>query len=140
MRGLAVPAVGPGFAVLGSIFLTMISMGCSDSMAPQCICTAVFVSSRVRVVDEAGLLVDSVQTTSVVVRTGDTLVAEGPPLPGLVTVADDSHIPRLRSGGDSVRVTGSKATRSFAATFVVGTDDCRCHVRRFAGPDTVVIR
>jgi len=78
-----------------------------------------------------------------------TLVRTGTPLPygdsglehGLFTIVTDHDTNKIREGdGDRIHVTGAKDTRSFSAEFRITVDECRCHVHKASGPDSVVIR
>ena len=57
---------------------------------------------------------------------------------GTVVVFSDSDAGDVRPTGDSVRVTGTGIGKRFSAMYQFGTDGC--HVRKIAGPDTVVVR
>ncbi|MEZ4424950.1 MAG: hypothetical protein R3E98_16175 [Gemmatimonadota bacterium] len=50
----------------------------------------------------------------------------------------DTPTLRLRPSGEVVRFVASNGTDEVASDFVVGTDGCRCHVRLYSGPDTLV--
>lgn len=108
----------------------------------QCICTQEFRVYGLTVIDEAQRPVSDVSIEVRVVRTRQRLEStyEELPTPGTYWIVDDGMRERFRPGGDEVRVTGSKGSLGFEATFEFAVDDCYCHVQKLAGPDTVVIR
>ncbi len=105
------------------------------------VCTANFASVTATAVDASGQPVSNLAITDTVVRTGDGFDVQQNGFfnaAGVLVVFSDNYIGHVRGSGDSVRVTGTGAAKSFTATYQFGTDGC--HVRKISGPDTVVVR
>lgn len=108
---------------------------CDD--APPCACTEEFRSYHLSVVDADGSPADEVEVRVVRDRTGERLDYGSPTgAPGVYLIMDDSFAARL-AAEESFEVNGVLGEASFTAQFRFGTDPCRCHVSRLAGPDTV---
>jgi hypothetical protein len=60
--------------------------------------------------------------------------------PGVYTVMDDSYVMELTTEPKRFIFTGVKESLSTRGEFFVVTDECNCHVDKFAGPDTLVLR
>lgn len=75
--------------------------------------------------------------TDTVLPSGMALVIAQQGYPaGSVTIFSDNNVRDVRVSGDSVRVTGVGGGRAFSAMYQFGSDGC--HIRKIAGPDTVV--
>ena len=59
---------------------------------------------------------------------------------GLHAVFTDALLPDVRRVGDDYTVTVRKDAQSASVSMRFGTDACRCHVMRQAGPETIVVR
>jgi hypothetical protein len=78
----------------------------------------------------------------------------GADLPGIYTIADDMLRDSVRAAGEPFEVTVRWRSRTQRVTVTVGTVEptpttgkqpakasvCRCHVRRIAGPDQLILR
>jgi hypothetical protein len=72
-------------------------------------------------------------------------------LPGIYTIADDMLRDSVAAAGEPFEVTVRRRGRSQRTTISIGTSmaavgdvapvtpACRCHVRRLAGPDSLVV-
>lgn len=105
------------------------------------VCTALFAYVTATAVDASGQAVANLAIRDTVVRTGtgfdipqDGFLGAA----GTIVVFSDSYAADVRESGDGVRVTGTAAGKSFSAMYQFGTDGC--HVRKLAGPDTVIVR
>ena len=111
--------------------------GCSTD---PLVCTAVFATITASVVDGAGQPLSGVGVTDTVRRTGAVLDVTGssPPI-GLGTVAifSDAFLQAVAPAGDEVIVVATAGGRSGSANYRFGSDGC--HVRKLAGPDTLVV-
>ncbi len=116
----------------------LLAAGCSPAVANVTVCTAIFSYVNVVAVDSTGLaLSTSFTVKDSVLRTGKVLpIAQQGYPPGTVTVFSDNNVADVSANGDSVWVTAVSATAKFTGMFQFGTDGC--HIRRVAGPDTVV--
>ena len=114
-------------------------IGCDDQPA-QGVCTALFAAISVTVQTQGGAPVTGLSITATNLRTGQSF---GVPQslgtgPGTYVVFDDNLRDRVRVSGDSVRVIGSDSAPRFTGYFVIDVPE-GCHVRKVAGPDTVVV-
>ncbi len=109
--------------------------GCDSPVA----CTAEFAAVVITLVDGANAAVPDAALTSVVTRTGDTLVANpgGDSPLGFYPIADDGDRGKLRSVGDSVEITVERAATVVETTYVLSPG--ACHITKLAGPDTLAI-
>jgi hypothetical protein len=113
-----------------------------DGNEPQtpCACTEEFRSYHLTVVDGAGEPADGVDVRVVRVLTGERLDFGSPAgTPGVYVIMDDSFTDRI-AADESFQVGGVRGEASFTTEFRFGTDECRCHVLRFAGPDSVTLQ
>ena len=113
-----------------------------DGNEPQtpCACTEEFRSYHLTVVDGAGEPADGVDVRVVRVLTGERLDFGSPAgTPGVYVIMDDSFTDRI-AADESFQVGGVRGAASFTTEFRFGTDECRCHVLRLAGPDSVTLQ
>ena len=103
------------------------------------VCTASFAMITATVVDGAGqsisdvTVIDTVRRTGAVLDVTGTTPASGPG----VTIFSDGFLQTVKASGDEVIVVATAAGRSGSADYRFGSDGC--HVRKLAGPDTLVI-
>jgi hypothetical protein len=114
-------------------------IGCGDQATPG-VCTALFAMIPLTVQDSGGAPVPGLSISATIVRTDQsfTVAQIGIGGPGTYVVFDDSFLTRIRASGESVRVTGSDGTLRFTQLFLFDAPS-GCHVRKVAGPDTVVV-
>lgn len=58
---------------------------------------------------------------------------------GHYAIVDDSFKHMLDIEGDPLRVVGTKGKLSFTAQFEVRPSECRCHVQKVSGPESVTL-
>jgi hypothetical protein len=140
MRYLTLLAVGLLTAVLIAACVEQPSGPGGD-----CLCTAQFAQVLITVADAEGLPVSDVTIEVTMPRTGQVLdssrLLQGPE-PGRYAIFNDGFkdlvAPENRDMGEEIRVVGSLKAPIFDETFRVGVPgECRCHVRKISGPDTV---
>ena len=113
-----------------------------DGNEPQtpCACTEEIRSYHLSVVDGAGEPADGVDVRVVRVLTGERLNFGAPAgTPGVYVILDDSFTDRI-AADESFQVGGVRGESSFTTEFRFGTDECRCHVLRRGGPDSVTLQ
>ena len=143
MRYLALLTIGA--------IATAVLAGCLDQPSGpggDCLCTAEFVQVSITVVDEGSLPVSGVTIQVTMPRTGQLLDSGrllGGSEPGRYAIFNDAFkdlvAPENRDVGEEIRVVGSLKAPIFDETFRVGVPgECRCHVRKVSGPDTVRVR
>jgi hypothetical protein len=132
---------GPRFGAGVVLSLTLAVAGC-HSNGSENVCTALYATIGVSVIDSAGLAVGSLSGITVqdsILRTGQviTIAQLGFPTTS-ATIFTDGNIASVLPAGDSVVVVGTLGSRSFRSGYRFGSDGC--HVSRIAGPDVVVLR
>jgi hypothetical protein len=110
--------------------------GCDTSPS---VCTASFAMITATVVDGTGQALSEVSVTDTVRRTGAVLdvTQDIPPLdPGTAVIFSDAFLSAIRPAGDDVTVVATAEAGVGSAQYRFGSDGC--HVRKLAGPDTLV--
>ena len=105
------------------------------------VCTLEFAFAVVGVDNGSGVPVSDAVITSTLVRTGEVLPASTLAItsPGVYVILDDSAKPRLRAGGDSVRVVARRGTgASISADYLFDVPGGG-HVHTVRGPETLVL-
>jgi hypothetical protein len=116
----------------------MVLGGCETNHPADCVCTEQFVTVGVYILDADGRPVDNLRTTVFLPRTCDTLRYDGfPSADGYQPIADDRLTQSLRKEGERVRLELERDSLQFVRDYLIGTDPCRCHVEKWAGPDTL---
>lgn len=127
--------------VLLLIILTVVSCSTVDE---DCMCTEEYRFYLVTVVDTLGVPVDSL-TVTIRDKDGDELdvVQESYAFgPGKYTVLNDSFTQMFCACGTVQKVYFSAAdgNRVAAGEFLFNTDECKCHINKVSGPDTLFLR
>ena len=131
------------FATAVLIALTFISYSGCD-IASCGACTDEFRSYTVRVVNSSGDPVEGLTANVRNERTGRSLTRDSTSgdagAGGIYALISDSEIDLVSEDGDliSFRAFGSGLVAE--AFFVIGTTNCRCHVLKISGPDTITAR
>lgn len=132
------------------ILLALGLSGClddTDGPSNDCLCTAVFVQVAISVVDSQDQPVSDLDLEVTFVRTGEVLDPDllgSDPISGRYAIFNDSFLNRIawqnQGRGEELRVVGRSSEGGFSQTYRVGvTDECRCHVRKVSGPDSVLV-
>lgn len=123
-------AVSAGALLLGLV-------ACEDSGMP--VCTGEFAVVTVKVLAPGGDPLEHATTVATVVRTGEVLEPTTLMLlePGVYAVADDSHLPKIRVGGERVRFQATAAPFFATGEFTIRSMS-GCHVSKSSGPDTIL--
>ena len=127
------------------ILLTIIGMAglpaCDSNETGPCRCTEEFVTVGFHAVDQTGAPVEGIEVTVTQARTGEVLLENQDfDSRGYYVVASDVVKDKLLGNGEVLNVTGIKDSLQFEESFVVGVPGgCRCHVQKFAGPDTLYL-
>lgn len=135
--------------IILSILITMIFVGlfgCNNKTTPvDCLCTAEFRTAVVFIRDSHGTAVDSLLTTSTNKRTGRIYLPpehwrEGiPDGQGKYPVLDDGFAGYLNVAGDTIVFEAQKPGITVRQEFVFGADECKCHIQKLSGPDTLTV-
>ncbi|MBZ0180222.1 MAG: hypothetical protein K8F36_13090 [Melioribacteraceae bacterium] len=126
---------------LFSFFLIGI-IGCSNSSENNCICTQEFRSYSVFIADENLVGIDSLVTQSKNRQTGEKYqISQSWSMDkGMYVVMDDSHTLKFSGIPTQVIFTAKKGEIDIEADYFFNTDDCKCHINKVSGPDTIVVR
>ncbi len=127
---------------VGRILLGIASVsvgGCGTTT--ETVCTAQFVAVTVVVSSPTGEPVTGANLVVTVTRTGQQLTPQGLILytTGTYPLIDDGSRQAIRQSGEELRARISKGGTSVEAVFRVDVPG-GCHVRKIAGPDTVVLQ
>jgi hypothetical protein len=122
--------------VMSILFYSCASIVNQDS---GCVCTEVFVSVGVTVVDQNNRVVDSLIVTVKNRSTGKVydFYGEIREYGGGYIVMTDEYTKDFSTMPQAIVFTGHKGNTYISADFSIITDECKCHVGKSAGPDTL---
>ena len=126
------------------LFLSVIVLFSCSTVDKDCLCTEEYRFFLVTVVDTLGVPVDSL-TVTIRDKDGDELdvVQESYAFgPGKYTVLNDSFTQMFCVCGTSQKIyfSATDGNRVAAGEFLFNTDECKCHINKVEGPDTLVLR
>jgi hypothetical protein len=126
------------------LFLSVIALFSCSTVEDDCLCTMEYRFYLVTVVDTLGVPVDSL-TITVKDKDGDDLDVTQDPSSfdvGKYTVLNDSftQIFCACTTPEKVYFSASDGNRIAAGEYLFNTDECKCHINKVSGPDTLVIR
>lgn len=107
--------------------------------APDVMCTMIFKSVTVHVLDGSGrpMLLDDAYTINV--NTGETIKLEGTSTAGYYTVLDDSYQKKLQNKTAQFQFIGKKnGVRIVEETYRISAD-C-CHIDKQSGKDEIIVK
>lgn len=124
--------------ILTAVLLIISSCSLDDN---NCGCTAEFAMINVVVVDEqnspiAGLISE---VKSEFGKSYDLSDAEVP-FQGNYTVMTDKYVDDFTILPKAVHFTGRLGSFEVKADFRINTDECKCHINKVSGPDTLVLK
>jgi hypothetical protein len=112
----------------------------------DCPCEAMEMQHKVHILDLNRRPVDSLVTqtlmkhSGLVLQTDSLFTSNGFSPPGDYVVLTDAAISYFRGFYEPVIFRASNSKHQVIEEFVFYVDDCRCHVWKFSGPDTIIIR
>jgi len=118
----------------------LFSYACSEE--EDCPCTMEFRMITVVVVDELNVPVTTGLLTTVKDDSGRVynFVNDQQIFPGHYIVMDDNYVGELTTQPKRIFFTGAKDSLTVNGEFFVNTDECKCHVEKVSGPDTLILR
>ena len=129
--------------ILFVLMLLLIILNSCSTVENDCMCTMEFRAYLVTVINSAGVPIDSL---SLLIRDkdGNELNVEQTYFPysgGMYTVLTDSFTKMFCSCGtpEKIYFTATDGTRTASAEYLFNTDECKCHINKVSGPDTLVI-
>ena len=123
-------------------FLILLLNNCNDESL-DCVCTEEFRTYLVIVVDSTGNPIDSLQTKVTSDRGKEYDFEEFTPPPfmhGAYFVMTDGYQNDFSIRPGKIFFTGVKNNLEVTGEYLFNTDECRCHVYKVAGPDTLVLK
>lgn len=125
-------------------FLLIISVVSCSTVDKDCICTEVFVTSTVLIIDNNGVPIDSLSVT-VKDKDGNKLNIEQDFfqfVPGRYIVLNDGFLNLLcgKLLPQKFFFSATDGSKTVSAEYFFHTDDCCCHISKVEGPDTLVLR
>ena len=129
--------------IISYLILAFLFVSCS-TVDEDCLCTMEYRYTLVTVVDTLGVPVDSL-TVTIKDKDGDELnVQQESSLFGVgkYTVLNDSftHIMCVCGTPQKIYFFATDGNRVANGEFMFNTDDCKCHINKVSGPDTLVLR
>lgn len=125
-------------------FLLIISVVSCSTVDKNCICTEVFVTSTVLIIDNNGVPIDSLSVT-VKDKDGNKLNIEQDFfqfVPGRYIVLNDGFLNLLcgKLLPQKFFFSATDGSKTVFAEYFYNTDDCCCHISKVEGPDTLVLK
>jgi hypothetical protein len=122
--------------VMSILFYSCASIVNQDS---GCACTAVFASVGVSVVDQNNRVIDSLTVTVKNKSTGRIydFYYGNRGYDGSYLVMTDEYTKDFSTLPQAIVFTGKKGNTEVSADFLIVTDECKCHIGKAAGPDTL---
>jgi len=124
------------------IISAIVFSSCSE-IDKNCLCTEEFRSYLVTVVDTLGIPVDSLNVI-IKDKDGDELDVQQDQYfldEGKYTVLNDSFTHIFCSCGtpQTIYFSATDGSRIATGEFMFNTDECKCHVNKVSGPDTLLL-
>ncbi|NOX17084.1 MAG: hypothetical protein GXO87_02240 [Chlorobi bacterium] len=127
-----------------ALFFALIFSACSTTNSDDdCICTDEFRSEYVFILDSEGVPLDSLQTLMINETTGDTLANNNGAFVyerGMYWLIDDNYVKDLTTAPQTFIFTAENGATSVGAVYQFATDNCKCHIEKVSGPDTLRIK
>lgn len=123
--------------------ILIVTISCS-TIEKDCICTQVFVTSTVMIIDSNGIPVDSL-SIAVKDKDGNKLNIEQDfyrVVPGRYIVLNDGFLNLLcgKLLPQKFFFSATDGSKTISAEYLFNTTDCCCHISKVEGPDTLVWR
>ena len=126
------------------LLLLIIGLVSCSTVEEDCMCTEEYRFYLVTVVDTLGVPIDSL-TVTIKDKDGDELDVAQYPHPfgtGKYTVLNDSFTQMFCSCTipEKIYFSATDGNSVAAGEFLFNTDECKCHINKVEGPDTLVLR
>ncbi len=129
--------------IIGSVLFIALFSGClEDSPSSPCICTEEFRTIFNVVIGPDGNPVDSMAVTVKDPATGTAYQLQSgyPPYAHWNLVMSDQYTPLFSTTPRKIVFIAEKDTLRVEQEYSIITDNCKCHVYKAAGPDTIYIK
>ena len=130
------------FKLILPLLPILLFYNCDDEY-PDCVCTEEFRMYFVTVVDSLGNPIDSLHTLIKNSRGKEyDFGAFSPPsfVSGAYFVMTDGYQNDFRTSVERIIFVGTKKDLEVSGEYLFNTDECRCHIYKVAGPDTLVLK
>ena len=125
------------------LILSCLLCSCSEveNQSADCMCTAVFLSIGVVVIDQNNQPVDSLSVIVMNKTSRKVYDFYGSVIDydGRYLVMTDQYVKDFSIYPRTIVFTGKKGNAEVSADYQIITDDCQCHVGKLSGPDTLKI-
>lgn len=126
------------------LLLLIIGLVSCSTVEEDCMCTEEYRFYLVTVVDTLGVPIDSL-TVTIKDKDGDELDVAQDPHPfgtGKYTVLNDSFTQMFCSCTipEKIYFSATDGNKIAAGEFLFNTDECKCHINKVEGPDTLMLR
>jgi hypothetical protein len=125
-------------------FLLIIAIISCSTVDEDCICTTEYRYALVTVVDTIGVPVDSLVVTTKDNDGNKLDVQQEPDIFGVgkYIVLNDSFTQMFCSctKPEKIYFSATDGNRTANGEFMFNTDECKCHINKVSGPDTLVLR
>lgn len=122
--------------------IVLLFLSCTTDVK-DCICSTEFRMYSIIIIDSSGDPVDSL-ITRITNSSGKEFSSHGSYFPngtgGKYWIMDDSYKNEFTFRPTSIFFEGTKEDVTAEAAFLFYTGECKCHVFKVAGPDTVVVQ
>jgi hypothetical protein len=130
--------------IISGLFLSLLVFVSCSTVDKDCICTEEYRFFLVTVVDTLGVPVDSLNVI-IKDKDGDELDVQQESHPfgaGKYTVLNDSFTQMFCTCStlEKIYFSATDGIRTTAGEYLFNTDDCKCHINKVAGPDTLILR
>ena len=124
--------------------LTFLLYNSCSTIEKDCLCSEEYRFYMVTVIDTLGVPVDSL-TTVIKDKDGNNLNVQQDYHPfgaGKYTVLNDSFREVFCNCGTSQKIYFSAidGSRTAYGEFLFNTDECKCHINKVSGPDTLILK
>ena len=119
------------------LLFSLSALACSS--IENCICTDEFVTIRVTVVDKnnspvTGLITKVRDVTGKIYNVSEYRYPE----PGVYNIMTDGYVRSFTTLPKEIIFSGKSDSLEVTGNFLVNTSECKCHVNKVNGPDTLV--
>lgn len=126
--------------------IVIVSFSCSVNHK-DCVCTAEYRGYSVYIINGNHQPIDSLVTSvtdknlQIIYRTDSSSVLDPYHTPGLYTVLTDGEMKYFTSTPEAVIFHAWNKKYNITETFIFSAgDECRCHIQKVSGPDSIIVQ
>lgn len=125
------------------VFIALLFLaGCKEYNEIDCLCTQEFRMITVEITDSLNRPLTDLQTRTIDIF-GKTIIPLSKKLdykPNLYVIADDSNLNSLTTLPTTFVFIVTDSVKSNSYTYVLSTDDCKCHINQIDGPNKIIFQ